>query len=356
MPPVCKTFFQQPDRALLYSIAVVILLVTACAPAPPATYTNPVGDGILMGDPFVLQDGDRYYLYGTNAGDGFKAWTSTNLVQWDSLGYVYRKGPGTWGEARFWAPEVARYRGRYYLAYSARKDGLPPGPRSFRLCLAVADSPAGPFRDLHAPWFDVGWSTIDAHLLIDADNTPYVYFARVGERDEAGVITARIYGARLVSDLSRLEGDPVLCLRPDQPWEEPVGQRDTRCNEGAFVMRMDDGYLMTYSAHHYASPAYGIGWAKAPTPLGPWTKHPGNPLLATGMTAGVSGPGHNSITRSPDGSELFMVYHAHANPDRPSGRRTVNIDRISIHNGTLRIQGPTRSLQSLPSGAVLQMN
>jgi beta-xylosidase len=254
----------------------------------------------------------------------------------------------------FWAPEVTKYRGRYYLAYSARKDGLPPGARSFRLCLAAADSAAGPFHDLHAPWFDVGWSTIDAHLFVDTDGKPYVYFARVGERDESGVIMARIYGARLTSDLSRLEGEPVLCIQPNQPWEDPVGGRDTRCNEGAFIMRVGDEYFMTYSAHHYASPAYGIGWAKASKPLGPWKKHEGNPLLATGMTPGVSGPGHNSITRSPDGSELFMVYHAHADPDHPSGRRTVNIDRIFIRDGILTIKGPTRSQQPLPSGAVIE--
>ena len=37
-----------------------------------------------MGEPFVLQDGPQYYLYDTDASDGFKAWTSTNLVQWNS--------------------------------------------------------------------------------------------------------------------------------------------------------------------------------------------------------------------------------------------------------------------------------
>jgi hypothetical protein len=32
--------------------------------------------------------------------------------------------------------------------------------------LAVADRPEGPFTDLHAPWFDPGYSTIDGHLLV----------------------------------------------------------------------------------------------------------------------------------------------------------------------------------------------
>lgn len=34
------------------------------------TYTNPVGDKpIVTGDPFVLQHGGKYYLFGTNAPD-----------------------------------------------------------------------------------------------------------------------------------------------------------------------------------------------------------------------------------------------------------------------------------------------
>ena len=52
------------------------------------TYTNPVGDTpIHMGDPFVLQHGGRYYLFGTNASnEGFKCLESTDLVHWTPKG------------------------------------------------------------------------------------------------------------------------------------------------------------------------------------------------------------------------------------------------------------------------------
>lgn len=339
------------NKLKCFILLVFCQLPFACMEHPVETYSNPVGDGIRMGDPFVLQYDGQYYLYGTNAADGFKAFISTNLVQWDSLGYVFRQGPNTWGEARFWAPEVTHYQEKFYLAYSARKEGLPPGPRSFRLCLAVSDRPEGPFEDVYAPWFDVGWSNIDAHLFVDTDGTPYVYFARVGEPDETGEKTARVYGAKLLQDLSGLDGEPVLCLRPNQPWEESTGGRDTRCNEGAFVMNINGRYHMTYSGHHYASPAYAIGVASAPTPLGPWTKDPANPIAGTVPELRVSGPGHNSVAWSPDGTEMFMVYHAHADYDKPSGLRTVNIDRLCLEGEYLRLDGPTRTPQPLPSGA-----
>ena len=55
------------------------------------------------------------------------------------------------------------------------------------------------------------------------------------------------------------------------------------------------------------------------------------------------------MTLSPDGTELFMVYHAHADPEHPSGRRTVNIDRVVFDgDGTMRILGPTRTAQPVP--------
>jgi hypothetical protein len=49
---------------------------------------------------------------------------------------------------------------------------------------------------------------------------------------------------------------------------------------------------------------------------------------------------------------LFLVYHAHADPANPSGKRTVNIDRLVFDTqGRLRLVGPTRSPQPLPAGA-----
>lgn len=86
--------------------------------------------------------------------------------------------------------------------------------------------------------------------------------------------------------------------------------------------------------------------------LGPWTKAGENPIAATNLDIGVSGPGHSCITLSPDGSEMFVVYHAHADAKKPSGDRVVNIDRIGFdESGKLRITGPTRSPQPIPSGS-----
>ena len=155
----------------------------------------------------------------------------------------------------------------------------------------------------------------------------------------------------LAPDLSGPVGDAVLCTRAERPWEMPEGGR-SHCTEGLFVFREGRRYYVTYSVNHYAEPFYGIGYATAEHPLGPWRKAEDNRLLVHDEELAVSGPGHSCVVASPDGSERFIVYHAHADPARPSGDRTVNIDRLTVDaDGTLRVRGPTRTPQPMPSGA-----
>jgi GH43 family beta-xylosidase len=316
------------------------------------TYTNPISDSLFIADPFVLQYQGVYYLYGTSVGDGFKGWKSTNLVDWQPLGYVFQKQENSWGNKSFWAPEVVHYRNKFYLIYSS--SGKTLFGEGLRLCMAVADQPEGPFVDLYAPLFDHGYGCIDGHLFIENDK-PYLYFEMVGVVGEPwkkeGYFWGTIMGAELTDDLSALVASPTLCIYPTQEWEG-LHSMHARSTEGMTVFQHGDQYYMTYSANHYADPNYGIGYATASKPLGLWTKYEGNPILQKNLEKGVSGPGHNAIVKSPDGKEWFMVYHSHADVKNPSGRRIVNIDRMIIdEEGKISVAGPTRSPQPLPSGS-----
>ena len=84
-----------------------------------STVTNPIP--LKFGDPFLLHASDgRYYMYGTSLGDGFEAFVSDDLVQWDSCGQVYKGGDSTqWNLDCFWAPEVYERNGKYYLIFSS---------------------------------------------------------------------------------------------------------------------------------------------------------------------------------------------------------------------------------------------
>ncbi|MGB3617342.1 MAG: glycoside hydrolase family 43 protein [Catalinimonas sp.] len=315
------------------------------------TYTNPVGDSLYVADPFVLRHEGTYYLYGTTAHNGFRAWTSDNLVDWQPKGFVYRRRDSSWAKESFWAPEVVHYQDKFYLIFSAKGSD----PDGFRLCLAVADDPAGPFEDLRTPWFDWGYSCIDGHLYL-FEGRPYLYYEMVGVVGEpwrdAGYFKGTILGCELSADLSRVvSNDPVLCVAPGQPWEMPPGGK-ARSTEGMTVFEHGDSLYMTYSANHYTDARYGVGYATANHPLGPWTKSTHNPILAQDPARGVSGPGHNGVIRSPDGTEWFIVYHSHADVEHPTYRRILNIARLVVEpDGRLRVVGPTRTPQPRPSGA-----
>lgn len=332
---------------------IIIFFLVVAGYGQRGTYCNPVSDSLFAADPFVLFNDGMYYLYATSAGDGFKYWTSTNLSDWVEKGYAYRKKDDSWGEGSFWAPEVIKYQNKFYMVYSATGNTM--YSKGMRICLAVSDDPGGPFTDIHAPLFDLGFSCIDGHIFVDTDGKPYLYYEMVGAVGEhwknQGYLWGMVMGVELSPDLSKPLHEPVLCLYCNQEWEGPESMT-ARSNEGMTVFKNNGIYYMTYSGNHYADPDYGVGYATSDRPLGFWIKNKNNPILKKDLSIGVSGPGHNSIVKSPDQKEWFIIYHSHADPSKPSGRRILNIDRI-VFNGDhmLSVIGPTRTPQPLPSGS-----
>ena len=341
----------------LIRLVVPVLLLAAIAHGdPPATatttYTNPLPVPEHIADPFVFREGDTYYLYGTAARDGLLVWTSSDLVNWQPRGHAYQRTDESWGRRDFWAPELFKHRDKYYLHFTAnareRRAADSKDPVR-RLVLAEGDSPLGPFRQVKAPWFETsGRDVIDGHVFRDprggqaGDGKLYLYSVHLPQPGEVGF---EIHVRALGDDLTPAT-ESTLCITASEPWE------GDNVNEGPFVLRHGETYLLTYSGMGYTSPDYAVGIATARSPLGPWTKSKAGPILKRG--AGVSGPGHHSFIESPDGKEMFIVYHVHKNPDRPGDPRALAIDRVRIVDGevpTLKVDGPTTRPQSLPSGA-----
>jgi hypothetical protein len=89
-------------------------------------------------------------------------------------------------------------------------------------------------------------------------------------------------------------------------------------------------------------------------PLGRFNKFKkweNNPILSReGCEKYISGPGHHSVVASPDGKELFAVYHKHVSPGETE--RHICIDRMGFReDGTMYVNGPTVTPQPMPSGA-----
>jgi GH43 family beta-xylosidase len=150
-------------------------------------------------------------------------------------------------------------------------------------------------------------------------------------------------------DLTSFKGEPRLITTPEQEWELRSGRRGWSWNEGPFVLKHNDKYYLMYSANFFKSRNYSVGYALAESPMGPFVKAAHNPVLFS-TNAEMSGPGHNSVTTSPNGSELFIVYHIHTDPQHPGGDRQVCIDRMGFReDGSLYVSGPTHTPQPIPS-------
>lgn len=344
------------------------------------TYTNPLP--VAVGDPFVLHASDgSYYLYGTGGGakDGFGVYSSRDMVDWKYEGQVYTGNTDTsWGIGAFWAPEVYEHKGKYYMFYSAQWRNNPTNElENFRIGVAVADKPTGPFKDLfNRPVFDPGYPIIDANVFFDEDGKVYLYYSRCcykhpveseiadwarkkGWYDE--IEESWVYGIQIKPDFSGVMGEPVLLLRPpvkmndkQSAWESrsvTAHEVNRRWTEGSFTFRHNDTYYIMYSANFFGGQYYAVGYATGKSALGPFRKAANNPVLQKNTDEGgtVSGTGHNSITYSPDGKEMFCVYHARTKAT--GDKRMVFIDKMEIlPGGKLVVHGPNTDPQPLPEG------
>jgi len=298
-------------------------------------------------DPCVIRTTDgKYYLYPTHGKEGFKVWSSDDLVHWKDEGFAYRPTETSWARGNFWAPDVVEHNGKFYLYYTGALELKEGGQR---IGVAVSDRPTGPFEEvLKEPLLNYGYAVIDAELLIDDDGRKYLYYAKdcstnpVGGRKES-----HIYVVEMNDDLVSVKGEPVLLLRPDQEWEMHSG--NVLWNEAPLVFKRKGTYYLLYSANFFGGRRYSVGYAVSASPLGPFVKSADNPILCA-KDPQVSGPGHNDVALSPDGSEWFIVYHTHMDPQTGGGRRQVCIDRMGFRgDGSIFVDGPTITEQPMPS-------
>lgn len=268
-------------------------------------------------DPNLVRFGDTYYLYATTdgydgwSGTSFEAWSSPDLVTWTNHGTILDVRDLAWADGHAWAPAAVESDGRYYFYFTASQS----------IGVAVADSPTGPFVDaLGHPLVDkadyAGEQQIDPSVFVDDDGQAYLYW---------GNMTPRV--VPLDDDLLGYDPADVRVLE---------GLDDFR--EAPWVVRLGDGYHLSWSVDDTRSPDYRVAHATGPTPYGPWT--PRGLLLQKDPALGVVGTGHHSILRAHTG-DWYVAYHRHAIPGGDGTHREVVIDRLHADASTFRPVVPT---------------
>ena len=312
------------------------LSVSAAAPYDGETYTNPVVAGA---DPDVLYYDGTYYLYNRiSAGNAvFSVSTSPDLVHWTARRTVFWHTNDA--ETRsYMSPNVFYHDGVFYLFYAAlNKNG------ENRVWYATATSPYGPFLPQAAqkPLHDI--AEIGGHPYRDDDGRLYMSFVRFGGGNHVWLEEVTMQDGVVTP----VAGTATLAVSPTEAYEnDGYGS----IAEGGVLYKHNGLYYMIYASGHYKG-HYGESYAVAEQILGPYTKYAYNEILP--HNAAVDGVGDGIFVPSPDGKELFMVYHSHAEPGKVEPRQTC-IDRVKFvdENGgpdILTVYGPTTTAQPVPS-------
>jgi beta-xylosidase len=142
----------------------------------------------------------------------------------------------------------------------------------------------------------------------------------------------------LTDDLLHAAGPRQPLMKGDGGWELTGGGPLV---EGPWMERRGSVYYLFFSGGDWRG-AYGMGYATAGSPTGPFQRAPENPIL--GETASVRSPGGGMILRGPAGQD-WLAYHGRAGAyDQP---RTLRIDPVVWNaDGTVRIAGPTTGAQA----------
>ncbi len=310
------------------------------------TFTNPLGPGQ---DPFVtLWNGS--YLHVRSSG------RSVYIDKAGALEDIHPSNPasssvtawtapnGTNYSEQIWAPELHQINGKWYI-YVAASDG---DNATHRMYVLERDDPnpmgAYVFRGQLAAATD-RWA-IDGTVLDCNGQLYFIWSGWAGATDGE----QNLYIAEM-SDPLTISGERHLIATPDYAWE----RHGLAINEGPQVLIHDGKLHIIYSGSAYWRHEYALGrltydgvgslldrasWQKSQTPV-------------FQQSGDIVGTGHASFTTSPDGSQNWIVYHAHHDANNFQDDRDIYLQTFTFTAAGLPVFGPPIAAsipQTVPRG------
>lgn len=285
------------------------------APVADTRAQTPIIQTRFTADPAPLVHDGTVYLYTSHDEDdaeGFKMldwrlYSSTDLVNWTDRGVVASLKTFRWAVQSndAWAPQVIERSGKFYLYAPISVTGSPKNV----IAVAVADNPAGPFKDaLGKPLIGPGRDNIDPTVWIDDDGQAYLYW---GNPD--------LWYVKLNKDMVSYSG-PITRVDP----------RLTDYQEGPWFYKRKGRYYMAFASSCCPE---GIGYAMSDKPTGPWTYQ--GPIMDHDPRATGNHPG---IIDYKGGSYVFGFSYEHNFALTPihHERRSVSVARFDYNaDGTI---------------------
>ena len=226
-------------------------------------------DEIYMRDPFLFVENGVGYLIGSTdknlwggPANGFLGYKTTDLVNFEGPFVLFERTDNFWANENFWAPELHKYNGKYYIVASFKKDGVHRASQ-----MLVCDEVFGTYKPLKSAFTPKEWECLDA-TLYEEDGILYTIFCHEWTQIKNGEVCLGV----LNEDLCSLKGEPVTLFKAtDAPWV--VGHtltKDDFVTDGPFLYNMKDGSLLMLWSSQGAE-GYAMGMAVSQNGIkGPW--------------------------------------------------------------------------------------
>ncbi|MCU6707856.1 glycoside hydrolase family 43 protein [Paenibacillus sp. J5C_2022] len=289
-------------------------------------------EDIRIRDPFILtavtDEHSFYYMYGTTddnpwagPGAGFDAYRSRDLRHWEGPFPVFRVATGSgsnasfWGKENFWAPEVHRLDGQYYMLASFKAPGYCRGTQ-----LLAANHPLGPFQPLtNEPLTPPDWECLDGTLYQDDEGQRWIVFCR----EWLEVVDGEMYARRLKPDMTGTLGEPYrLFSASEAPWTILQGN-DTHqgyVTDGPFLFSPRSGELwMIWSSYGEEGYAMGLARSQSGGILGPW-KQENEPFFR-------KDGGHGMLFRTWEGQLALTLHCPNDTPRERAQFHSISIEQ-----------------------------
>jgi beta-xylosidase len=287
------------------------------------TYTNPIINSYLA-DPNILFENGYYYFFATgkaNDGNYIPIYKSENLSKWEFVRGAVKGGDRTdWNHKHFWAPEVVKINGKFYLYYTASPEHSPANAGN-RVGLAVSETIEGPYRNVGVV---VPNASIDGHPVLDNDGRRYIFYT-IEHGNERGYKAGQIFVDELIAP-EKVAGNPIPIIT-HHAWQE-----------GPFIIRGKNQFLLTYSCGNWTDSTYHIRYAIADQLTGPYSELPDTIMKSNAM---VKGPGHHSFFKDRSG-KTWIVYHGW---DTAHTARYPRLDRVYLDGDKIKRIEPTYTKQ-----------
>ncbi len=332
----------------IFTTCAALLLTAVSVSAEKATFRNPIAEGA---DPWVTRHGDQYLWCFSTGNRGISVWISDRLTSIGTRHEVWSAPETGPFSKQVWAPEMHFLDGKWYIYFAASdgknenhlayvlesKDADPLGPYQIQGPLLTGDGADGKSPNIWA---------IDMTVL-DHRGTRYAIWSGW---DTPTSDRQFLYIAPLKNPHELAAPRVRLCANDTYPWEMTDESESSRgLNEGPEILKHADRTFLTYSCSASWRPSYKLGLLEltGQNPLDPaaWKKHPLPVFSSAGSVIGV---GHSTFVPSPDGSEIWHVYHAKT--DASDGwQRAISIQPIAFKNdGFPDLGSPLKADAPLP--------